>query len=353
MSPRTPLRVAINGYGRVGRALARALALRFAELGNEGEMLPVELVAINDVGDPQSLLYLSRYDSAHGGFPDDIDIRNDRLCFANQQPLLLQQPEVEKLPWGELKVDVVLETSGVWRKRDDAARHLAAGAKRVIVGAVPFDTADRFIVHGVNDADLQPDDRILSATSCTTHCIAPLLAALDTTFGIEQVLLKEIHAVTADQTPLDHVHRDPRRGRAAGHNIVPTTCSAIGAIQKILPQLAGHIDGYSVRVPTLNVALAELTLTLKQPPSSEKLNIWLTDLASRRPLQLAVSDEPLVSSDFSGRREAAIIDLTLTRQLDAMVQVCAWYDNETGYANRLLDWLGQLATSSTHLAPQG
>lgn len=339
----TPLRIAINGYGRVGRALTRALALRFAE----GETLPLELVAINDLGDADNLLYLSRYDSAHGAFPDDIALKDGRLCFANQQPLLLQQTEVEALPWAELEVDYVLETSGAHRRREDAARHLAAGAKRVIVGAVPFDLADCFIVHGVNDADLTPDHRILSAASCTTHCIAPLLAALDADFGIGQVLLKEIHAVTSDQTPLDHVHRDPRRGRAAGHNIVPTTCSAIGAVQKVLPQLAGRIDGYSVRVPTLNVALAELTLTLEKNVTQDALNQWLTTLAEQHPLQLAVNNEPLVSSDFNGRREAAIIDLTLTRQLGDLVQINAWYDNESGYANRLLDWLGHLATTSS------
>lgn len=341
----TPLRIAINGYGRVGRALTRALALRFAELGNEGESLPIELVAINDTGDAESLLYLSRYDSTHGAFPDDIALTDGRLCFANQHPLLLQQTDATQLPWAELNVDLVLETSGAYRSRATASQHLAAGAKRVILGAVPFDDADRFIVHGVNDADLAPSDRLISAASCTTHCLAPLLAALDADFGIEQALLKEIHAVTSDQTPLDHVHRDPRRGRAAGHNLVPTTCSAIGALQKVLPQLAGRIDGYSVRVPTLNVALAELSLTLTRTPSLTDLNDWLDALAVAHPLQLAVNHEPLVSSDFNGRREAAIIDTTLTRQLGGLIQINAWYDNETGYANRLLDWLAALAIS--------
>ncbi len=337
------LRFAINGYGRVGRALTRALALRQPQgIGDQ-----LQLVAINDTGKPQDLLYLSRYDSAHGAFPGDITLQDNHLHFADQSPRLLQQPHAERLPWDELDVDYVLETSGALRRRDDAALHLKAGAKRVILGAVPFDTADRFIIHGVNDDQLQASDQVISAGSCTTHCIAPLLKALDDTFGIEQVLLKEIHAVTSDQTTLDHVHRDPRRGRAAGHNIAPTSCSALSAIQQVLPSLQGRIDGHSVRVPTLNVALAELSLVLKRPPNDvEALGNWLNDLANAHPQQLATNDQPLVGSDFNGRREAAIIDLTLLHQLDQLLQICAWYDNETGYANRLLDWLCALSTKT-------
>lgn len=343
------IRVAINGYGRVGRALVRALALRYAT----GEPLPIELMAINDLADANSLLYLSRYDSAHGEFPDDISLENNHLVFANQRTLLLQQSDVNKLPWGELNIDYVIEATGQFRAYDDASKHLAAGAKRVILGAVPFDYADRFIVHGVNDSALQADDRIISAASCTTHCIAPLLKAIDEQFGIEQIILKEIHAVTSDQSVLDHSHRDPRRGRASGHNIVPTTCSAISAVQQVLPQLQGKIDGYSVRVPTLNVALAEMSLTLKQTVELDALNNWLTQLAATSPKQLAATNEPLVSSDFNGRRQAAVIDLTLTHQLGSLVQICAWYDNETGYANRLLDWLGELANHlSQSMQPQ-
>lgn len=344
---KTGLRLAINGYGRVGRALVRALALRHAT----GETLPIELVAINDLADADSALYLSRHDSAHGAFPDDIALDGQHLVFANQRPLLLQQADVSQLPWGELHIDYVLESTGQFRAYKAASQHLTAGAKRVILGAVPFDRADRFIVHGVNDATLQADDRIISAASCTTHCIAPLLKALDQQFGIEQVILKEIHAVTSDQSVLDHPHRDPRRGRASGHNMVPTTCSAISALQQVLPQLTGKIDGYSVRVPTLNVALAEMSLNLKQTVTTEQLNRWLTNLADQSPLQLAVNDQPLVSSDFNGRREAAIIDLTLTHQLGSLVQICSWYDNETGYANRLLDWFCQLATHSSSPQP--
>lgn len=340
----SPLRIAINGYGRVGRALARALALR----AKDGIAKQIHLVAINDAGSATDLLYLSRHDSTHGAFPVDIALQGDKLVFADQTAQVVQCPDIRQLPWHELNVDYVLETSGAFRQRDAAAQHIAAGAKRVILGAVPFDTADRFIVHGVNDGQLTAADQVISAGSCTSHCIAPILQALDNEFGIKQVLLKEIHAVTSDQTPLDHVHRDPRRGRAAGHNIVPTTCSAINATQQVLPQLTGRIDGYSVRVPTLNVALAELSLNLTQQPSAESLNQLLKQLAASRPQQLATTDELLVSSDFNGRREAAIIDLTLTRKLGDLYQVCAWYDNETGYANRLLDWLCQLASSTSH-----
>lgn len=335
-----PLRFAINGYGRVGRALVRAMSLRH----QAGETLPLELIAINDTCEPDNLLYLSRHDSAHGHFPGTISLHQNRLCFANQQPQLLQAASIEQLPWSTLDIDYVLELSGAYRNHDLVAQHLHQGAKRVILGAVPFDNADRFIVHGVNDNDLKEDDRVLSAASCTTHCIAPLLAAIDNDFGIEQALVKEIHAVTSDQTTLDHPHRDPRRGRAAGHNIIPTSCSAIGATQQVLPKLQGRIDGHSVRVPTINVALAELSLYLTSSISVDELNAYLTALATAHPRQLAVNNEPLVSSDFNGRPEAAIIDLTLTHRMGHLIQLCAWYDNETGYANRLLDWLSYLAT---------
>lgn len=339
-----PLRIAINGFGRVGRALARAVAQRHAA----GVALPVELVAINDMAAPDTLLYFAQYDSTHGRFPSDIALVDQRLVFADQQPLLLQEADAAALPWAALDIDYVLETSGANRRRADAARHLQAGAKRVIVGAVPFDSADVSIVHGVNDAALRPEHRIISAASCTTHCIAPLLQHLDHRFGLKGVLLKEIHAVTSDQTVLDHVHRDPRRGRAAGVNIVPTSCSAINAIQQIMPQLKGRIDGHSVRVPTLNVALAELSLNFERSANEATLNGFFRELAATYPQQLATSEAPLVSSDFNGRREAAIIDLTLTHRLGELVQVCAWYDNETGYANRMLDWLCALAISSTN-----
>jgi len=214
---------------------------------------------------------------------------------------------------------------------------------------VPFDQADQIVVYGVNHRDVRDDSKVLSAASCTTHCIAPLLSRLDQAYGIRQVLMKEIHSYTSDQTLLDHVHRDPRRGRAGAQNIVPTTSSAIGAVQQVLPALAGKISGHSIRVPTLNVAMVELTLLLERTPDRDSLNQWLQQQSKEASALIGYNDAPLVSVDFNHRPESAIVDATQTRVQgemgQAMVQIVAWYDNEWGYANRLLDWVAALAES--------
>lgn len=217
----------------------------------------------------------------------------------------------------------------------------------MIIGAVPFDQADQVVVYGVNHETVAADHKVMSAGSCTTHCIAPLLARLDASFGIQQVLMKEIHAYTSDQTLLDHVHRDPRRGRAGAQNIVPTTSSAIGAVQQVLPQLEGKISGGSIRVPTLNVAMVELTLRLEQTPGEDSLNQWLHQQATASGGLIGYNDAPLVSVDFNHRPESAIVDVTQTRVQGDMVQVVAWYDNEWGYANRLLDWVADMAEQAS------
>lgn len=333
------MKIAINGYGRIGRSFVRALAEREAA----GGRAPFSLVAINDLGRPEDLLYLTRYDTTHGRLNAPASLDEGHLRIGEQRPRLLSESEPEKLPWGELGVDLVLECSGHFRGHDDAARHLDAGAGRVIIGAVPFDRADQTIVYGVNHRDLKAESRVLSAASCTTHCIVPVLAALDAEYGLRQVLMKEIHAYTSDQTLLDHVHRDPRRGRAGAQNIIPTTSSAIKAAQAVLPRLEGRITGHSIRVPTLNVAMVELTLLMDATPEPEALNRRLHALSERQPTLIGYNDEPLVSADFNHRPESAIVDVTQTRVQGEMVQVVAWYDNEWGYANRLLDWVRDLA----------
>ena len=335
------LTIAINGYGRIGRSFVRALAEREAA----GNALPVRLVAINDLGRAEDLLYLTRYDTTHGRLAEPAELIEGMLRIGKQAPMLLEQPRPELLPWGELGVDLVLECSGHFRSHAGASRHLQAGAGKVIIGAVPFDLADQIVVYGVNHEDVRDDSRVLSAASCTTHCIAPLLQRLDQQYGIQQVLMKEIHAYTSDQTLLDHVHRDPRRGRAGAQNIVPTTSSAIGAVQQVLPQLAGKISGHSIRVPTLNVAMVELTLLLERTPDSDSLNQWLQQQSKEASALIGYNDAPLVSVDFNHRPESAIVDATQTRVQGEMVQVVAWYDNEWGYANRLLDWVATLAES--------
>ncbi|EKF72886.1 glyceraldehyde 3-phosphate dehydrogenase [Alcanivorax hongdengensis A-11-3] len=336
------MRIAINGYGRIGRSFVRALA----EREGAGWQAPFTLAAINDKGRPEDLLYLTRYDTTHGRLAEPAELIEGMLRIGKQAPRLLEQPQPELLPWGDMGVDLVLECSGHFRSHAGASRHLDAGAGRVIIGAVPFDQADQVVVYGVNDDALRADSRVLSAASCTTHCIAPLLARLDQAYGIRQVLMKEIHAYTSDQTLLDHVHRDPRRGRAGAQNIVPTTSSAIGAVQQVLPQLEGKISGHSIRVPTLNVAMVELTLLLDRTPDSQALNQWLLQQSKEAPSLIGYNDAPLVSVDFNHRPESAIVDATQTRVQGDMVQVVAWYDNEWGYANRLLDWVADLAKAS-------
>ncbi|MFP1681620.1 type I glyceraldehyde-3-phosphate dehydrogenase [Alloalcanivorax sp. C16-1] len=336
------INVAINGYGRIGRSFVRALAEREAAGGRP----PFRLVAINDPGRAEDLLYLTRYDTTHGRLAAPVTLEDGCLRIGGQAPRLFSETRPEDLPWGELGVDLVLECSGHFRGHADASRHLSAGAGRVIIGAVPFDRADQTIVYGVNHRDLDPGSRVLSAASCTTHCVAPLLAALDREFGVRQALMKEIHAYTSDQTLLDHVHRDPRRGRAGAQNIIPTTSSAIKAVQAVLPALAGRIDGHSIRVPTLNVAMVELTLLLGRTPTPGDLNPWLRGLSQEQPELIGYNDEPLVSVDFNHRPESAVIDATQTRVQGDMVQVVAWYDNEWGYANRLLDWVTSLASDA-------
>ena len=336
------LRLGLNGYGRIGRSFVRALVEREAACGR----LPLELVAINDLGDPQDLLYLTRHDSTHGAFPAKAELEGDTLVVDRHRPRLLSQPQPEQLPWAELEVDLVLECTGEFRARNDAARHLAAGAGRVVIGAVPFDSADAVTVFGINHQQLGNQDKVLSAGSCTTHAIAPLLQYLDQQYGVEQVLMTEVHAYTSDQTLLDHVHRDPRRGRAAAQNIIPTTSSAIGAIQQVLPQLRGRISGGSIRVPTLNVAMVDLTLRLGKVPTVEQINAGMAEAASQRPDLLGYNSQPLVSVDFNHRSESAIFDSTQTCVQGDMLRVVAWYDNEWGYANRLIDLVNFLQAGS-------
>jgi len=331
-----PIRVAINGYGRIGRNLLRALYENLQQGCNRN----VQLVAINDLGSPESLLHLTRYDTTHGRFHTPVSLHQNNVLQVNGDSIvLLQIEDPAQCPWAELDIDVVLECTGVFRARDDAARHLQAGAKRVIIGAVAFDEVDATIVYGVNQQQLLPEHKIISNASCTTHCIAPLLQVMDAAFGVQQAFMTEIHSYTSDQVLLDHVHRDLRRARAGAQNLIPTTSSSIGAVQKVLPQLEGRIEGYSMRVPTLNVAAVDLTLiTNKKINNSAEINL-IMEQASTGAFKgiLGYCHEPLVSADFLNRTESAVYDETQTIVTDQLIKIVAWYDNETGYAHRLLD----------------
>ena len=332
-------RIAINGFGRIGRNVLRAWF-------ENPKQFQFEIVAINDIADVQTLAHLFKYDTTHGRFAGQVEIQiEDEQIFlniqSNQRQLKLQvfkQVQPELLPWAALKIDVVLECTGLFRSRADATRHIQAGAKRVIIGAAPFDSVDAAIVYGVNHAEVKATDQIISSVSCTTQALVPLVKIIDDAFGIETALMTEIHAVTADQSVLDHAHRDLRRARASGQNIIPTTSSALGALKQVMPKMENRIDGYSIRVPTINVAAIDLTFISQSPITVQKVNKVLTKAAKFHYAQIMqVTEEDLVSSDFNHSPYSLIVDLTQTMVVGHQAKVFAWYDNEWGYANRLLD----------------
>ena len=332
-------RIAINGFGRIGRNVLRAWF-------ENPKQFQFEIVAINDIADVQTLAHLFKYDTTHGRFAGQVEIQiEDEQIFlniqSNQRQLKLQvfkQVQPELLPWAALKIDVVLECTGLFRSRADATRHIQAGAKRVIIGAAPFDSVDAAIVYGVNHAEVKATDQIISSVSCTTQALVPLVKIIDDAFGVETALMTEIHAVTADQSVLDHAHRDLRRARASGQNIIPTTSSALGALKQVMPKMENRIDGYSIRVPTINVAAIDLTFISQSPITVQKVNKVLTKAAQLDYAQIMqVTDEDLVSSDFNHSPYSLIVDLTQTMVVGHQAKVFAWYDNEWGYANRLLD----------------
>lgn len=332
-------RIAINGFGRIGRNVLRAWF-------ESPQAFDFKIVAINDIADAETLLHLFKYDTTHGRFAGEVKLieKDQQFYFeiaAHQRHLfvpIFQQKQPQNLPWQALNVDVVLECTGFFRSRADATQHIDAGAKRVIIGAAPFDTVDIAVVYGVNHHEVKSTDQIISGVSCTTQALVPLVKILDDAFGIETALMTEIHAVTADQSVLDHAHRDLRRARASGQNIIPTTSSALGALKQVMPKMEGRIDGYSIRVPTLNVAAIDLNFVAKQPISVEAIHTVLRHAASHTYAEIMqITDEPLVSSDFNHSPFSLIVDTHQTVVVGQHAKVYAWYDNEWGYANRLLD----------------
>src|SRR5699024_7086424 len=348
-----PLRIAINGFGRIGRNVLRALLERFEVLGRA-----IHVVAINDLASADILLHLLKFDSTHGrlsrlGVSAEVldDKNNTQLCLTKNNLTycikMLSEADPKNLPWRTLGIDVVLECTGHFRSYEQAQLHIAAGAQQVIIGAAPFDNVDACIVMGVNTAELTRKLPIISSVSCTTQALVPLIATLVKTFGVKSAMMTEIHAVTADQTVLDQAHRDPRRARASGYNIIPTTSSSIAATERVLPAMVGKINGHSIRVPTIDVAAIDVTFVFDTPDVSvdairEKLRAAsLGDLINI----MAYTDEPLVSSDFIHQPESLIIDGQQLMQVGEQYKVFAWYDNEWGYGNRLLDMCLHLALS--------
>lgn len=337
------VRLAINGFGRIGRMLVRAF------LDNPEKFGGLSIVAINDVADAQVLLHLLKFDSTHGRLSAWACLEQDCLILKKKDRTLAKirlfnEPNPAKLPWGELGVDVVLECTGHFRSYADANLHRKAGARQVIIGSAPFDTVDASVVMGVNDEILTRDLPIISGVSCTTQALVPLLATLQNAFGLKSVMMTEVHAVTADQTVLDQAHRDLRRARASGHNIIPTTSSSINASVRVLPFLQGKLGGHSIRVPTVNVACIDVNVVFEKTPTLAMLDELLRHTSQTTLVDImAYTDEPLVSSDFIGDTHSLIIDGLQLAQAGEQFKVLAWYDNEVGYANRLLEMCVRLA----------
>jgi glyceraldehyde-3-phosphate dehydrogenase type I len=342
-------RVAINGFGRIGRNVLRAW------FETPRQQLQQQIIAINDIADIETLAHLLRFDTTHGRFAGTVEIlqqdsQNGQENFLVVNALgsqlkiqVFQQARPQDLPWQQLDIDVALECSGFFRSREAASQHLVAGAKRVIIGAAPFDSVDAAIVYGVNHQDLKLTDQVISSVSCTTQALVPMVKILDDAFGIESAMMTEIHAVTTDQAVLDHVHRDLRRARASGHNIIPTTSSALGALKRVMPHMQDRIEGYSIRVPTLNVAAIDLTIVMPKAHHIAEINQSFAEAIHGQYANImAMTDQPLVSSDFNHSPYSLIVDSLQTMTAGRQAKVFAWYDNEWGYANRLLDLVGCL-----------
>jgi len=325
------LRIAINGYGRIGRNILRTLFER-------GLHTQLQIVAINDLGDANTLAHLTRFDSTFGRFAHNVQLKGDNLIIGDQSIRLLNQADPALLPWQELGIDVVLECTGRMKQRPQVEQHLIAGARRVLL-AHPMDSADLTVVYGVNH-HLLDDQRIVSNASCTTNCLAPLAKVLHDAVGIAQGMMTTVHAYTNDQNLLDKSHKDLYRARAAASSIIPTSTGAAKAIGLVIPELAGRLDGMSVRVPTKNVSLVDLSFIAERETNTDEINQILSAGAAQLPQGvMECNEQPLVSCDFNGYPVSCVADLTQTRAQGRLVKVLAWYDNEWAFSNRMLDVL--------------
>lgn len=321
-------KVAINGFGRIGR-------LAFRQLWDNND---VEIVAVNDLTDPKTLAYLLEHDSAHGWFhKGEISAKDGAIVVAGKEVKIFAEKDAANLKWGDLNVDLVIESTGFYTDKEKAKAHLTAGAKKVLISA-PAKGDLKTIVYGVNEKDITAEDDIISAASCTTNCLAPLAFVLNEKFGIKQGLMTTVHAVTNDQRLLDLPHKDLRRGRAAAWNIIPTTSGAAVAVGKALPELKGRMDGFALRVPTITGSITDLTVELNKNTSVEEINAAVKEaVSSNKALgeAMAYNEEPIVSVDIIGESHGSIFDATLTKVIEndgaQLVKVFAWYDNESSY----------------------
>jgi len=326
------IKVGINGYGRIGRNVLRALY----EGKRTGEL---KIVALNDLGDPKTNAHLTRYDTAHGRFPGEVTVDGDSMVVNGDRVRVLAERDPSRLPWGELGVEYVLESTGLFTSKAKASAHLKGGAKRVVISAPGGEDVDATIVYGVNDGTLKSSFTVISNASCTTNCLAPVAKVLNGKVGIAAGIMTTIHAYTNDQVLTDVYHSDLRRARSATMSQIPTKTGAAAAVGLVLPELKGRLDGFAVRVPTINVSLVDLTFSARRATSVEEVNQAMKEAAAG-PMKgiLAYNTDPLVSVDFNHDAHSSIFDATLTKVIDGtLVKVCAWYDNEWGFSNRMID----------------
>ena len=325
------VRVAINGFGRIGR-----LALRAAyEAGRKD----IEFVALNDLGPVDVNAHLLKYDSTHGRFDGTVEVTDGGMTVNGDEIRVCAERDPARLPWGEIGVDVALECTGLFTKREDAAKHIEAGARRVLISA-PASGEDLTVVFGVNDDRLAKEHTVVSNASCTTNCLAPVASVLHKAIGINQGYMTTIHAYTGDQRILDTLHKDLRRARAAAQSMIPTSTGAAKAVGLVLPELNGKLDGTAIRVPTENVSMIDFNFVAARPTSAEEINAAIIDAAKSNRLEgiLTTNDEPLVSVDFNHSTASSVFDLTQTQVIDGtLCRVLSWYDNEWGFSNRMLD----------------
>jgi glyceraldehyde 3-phosphate dehydrogenase len=324
-------RVAINGFGRIGRMVLRA--------AYESGRRDLEVVAINDLADLETNAFLLRHDSTHGAFPGDVQVEGGKLLIDGHAIACFNERDPAQLPWRDLDIDVALECSGAFTNRDDAAKHLSAGARKVLVSA-PAKGADITIVMGVNEDKLAPEHQVISNASCTTNCLAPVVKVMNDTLGVQRGYMTTVHAFTGDQRLVDTMHKDKRRARAAADNIIPTTTGAAKAVALVIPELSGKLDGTAIRVPTVNVSLIDFKFDAGRATDVGEVQGFLRDAAATPRLKgiLGINEEPLVSRDFNHNSNSSTVDIHETQVIDgSLVRVMAWYDNEWGFSNRMCD----------------
>ncbi|KTD52899.1 type I glyceraldehyde-3-phosphate dehydrogenase [Legionella quateirensis] len=325
------IRVAINGYGRIGRCILRSIF----EYNRQNEF---EIVAINDLSGIDVTAHLTRHDSTHGHFGSDVSIEGNMLVVDGHNIQVIAERNPLNLPWKDLNVDIVFECTGFFTNREAAMQHITAGAKKVLISA-PGKGVDATVVYGVNHQVIKASDTVVSNASCTTNCLAPVVKPLNDGLGIEHGLLNTVHAYTKDQMLLDGSHKDLRRARSATQSIIPTKTGAAAAVGLVLPELAGKLDGFAMRVPVLNVSVIDLTFVAKRETTVEEVNNLVRQAKSRI---LQINEDPLVSCDFNHNPASSIFDATQTKVLGNLVKVVAWYDNEWGFSNRMIDTAHQM-----------